>query len=88
MRVFLDNNVPVGVARLLSHHTVALVVLGSNIWPIVREYAASILASGGGSATWQFRVHRNATAAESVKVSDMIEVPVRARLTEPFAQRR
>jgi hypothetical protein len=45
MRVFLDNNVPVGVARLLSHHTVALVVLGSNIWPIVREYAASILAA-------------------------------------------
>lgn len=91
MRVFLDNNVPAGVARILSHHsvstspqmgwtkvqngmllaeaesagfavmvtadqnikyqqdlakrTIALVVLGSNIWPIVSEYAAKIVAA-------------------------------------------
>ena len=91
MRVFLDNSVPVGVARLISHHTVstspqlgltrvqngdllaaaesegfevmvtadqsikyqqdlkkrtiALVVLGSNIWPLVRDYAAVIVGA-------------------------------------------
>ena len=91
MRVFLDNNVPAGVARILSHHSVstspqmgwtkvqngmllaeaesagfavmvtadqnikyqqdlskrmiALVVLGSNIWPIVSEYATDIVAA-------------------------------------------
>jgi len=29
----------------LPKRTIALVVLGSNIWPIVREYAALIVAA-------------------------------------------
>jgi hypothetical protein len=91
MRVFLDNNVPAGVARIISHHavstspqlgwtkvqngdllaaaeaggfevmvtadqnikyqqdltkrTIALVVLGSNIWPLVNDQAAMIVAA-------------------------------------------
>jgi hypothetical protein len=91
MRVFLDNNVPAGVARLLSlhrvstppelgwtkvqngdlliivesagfdamvtadqnikhqqdlrKHAIALVVLGSNIWPIVRDHAVAIITA-------------------------------------------
>jgi hypothetical protein len=44
LRIVFDQNVPVGVRRKL-----ALVVLGSNIWPGVREHAAAWRSDSGQS---------------------------------------
>ena len=42
--VFLTSDQNIKHQQDLSRRGLALVVLGSNIWPIVREYAAQIVA--------------------------------------------
>jgi hypothetical protein len=40
----------------LAKRTIALVVLGSNIWPIVSEYAAAILAAVDAAQAGSFEL--------------------------------
>ncbi len=41
MMVTADQNIR--YQQNLTHHSLALLVLGSNIWPIVRQYSSAIL---------------------------------------------
>jgi hypothetical protein len=46
----------------LTGRKLALVVLGSNIWPVVRKHGAAITAGAG-----KLCVYRNAASAETAK---------------------
>lgn len=49
----------------LTGRKLSLVVLGSNIWPVVRNHGASISEKSRCFNTGKLPVHRNAAAAEA-----------------------
>jgi hypothetical protein len=51
----------------LAGRKLALVVLGSNIWPVVRKHGAAIAASADAATPGNLRLYRNATPAQTAK---------------------
>jgi hypothetical protein len=51
----------------LTGRKLALVVLGSNIWPLVQRHAETITANVNAATTGSYAFNRNAAATEAAK---------------------
>ena len=51
----------------LTGRKLALVVLGSNIWPVVRDYGATITAKVDAATPGSYGLYRNAASVKASK---------------------